>query len=307
MNEFEFIENLTNFLDIKDKNVLVGFGDDCAVIKCGDKNLLFTNDCLVEDVHFIKSKILPEDLGWKLVSVNVSDIVSSGGYPRWANITVALSNKDIDYLKYVYKGIRKALDFYKFSLVGGNTSKSDRLFLDMFLVGETDRYILRDGAEVGDFVYISGKLGLSRAGLELLLMNKDNYEDFELELIKYHTKPLARIDLVELIKNNASSCIDISDGLVGDLNHISHKSKKMIILEEEKIPIHELLKLYCEKYNKNPLDYILYGGEDYQLAFTSRSDLKDCIKIGYVEEGEGIYLKSDGKLKKLKGYSFSHL
>lgn len=307
MNEFEFIDNLTNFLDIKDKNVLVGFGDDCAVIKCGNKNLLFTNDCLIEDVHFIKSKISPEDLGWKLVSVNVSDIVSSGGYPRWANITVALSNKDTDYIKNVYKGIRKALDFYKFSLVGGNTSKSDRIFLDMFLVGETDRYILRTGAKTGDFVYISGELGLSRAGLELLLMDKKSYEDFELELIKYHTKPLARIDLVEIIRDNASSCIDVSDGLVGDLNHISQKSKKMIILEEEELPIHKLLKLYCEKYNKNPLDYILYGGEDYQLAFTSKNNLKDCIKIGYVKEGEGVYLKSNGEFKRLKGCGFSHL
>lgn len=307
MNEFELIDELTKNLDIDDNDVLVGFGDDCAVVKCGDKKLLFTNDILVEDRHFIKNKISARDLGWKLISVNVSDVVSSGGLPRWANISIAISEKDINLIKDIYSGIGEALKYYRFNIIGGNTSSSDKLILDLFLVGETDRYITRAGANTGDKVYISDYLGLSRAGLELLFMDKEYYEDFELKLIKYHTRPVARIDLVNLIKENATSSIDISDGLVGDLGHISKLSKKKIIIDKSKLPVHPLLKKYCEKYNKNLYEYILYGGEDYQIAFTSKEDIKNCFNIGYTEEGEGIYLKDDDKFIKLKDTGFSHI
>ncbi len=307
MNEFKFIDELVKTLEIKDKDVLVGFGDDCAVVNCGSKKLLFTNDILVENIHFIKSKVSGRDLGWKLVSVNVSDVVSSGGFPRWANISIAISKEDIEYIKDIYLGIKEALDFYKFSIIGGNTSSSEKLIVDFFLVGETDRYITRDNAKAGEKVFISDYLGLSRAGLELLLMNKDKYEDFELKLIKYHNRPVARIDLVNLLKESASSCIDISDGLAGDLGHISRLSKKRIVIEENKLPIHPLLKMFCEKYNKKPIDYILYGGEDYQLAFTSSKDIENCFEIGYIEEGQGVYLKTECGITKLKDIGFSHI
>ena len=307
MNEFELIKELTQNLKITDKDVLVGFGDDCAVVKCEEKKLLFTNDILVENKHFIKGKISGIDLGWKLISVNVSDIVASGGYPRWANISIAISNEDINYIKEIYSGISKALDYYKFNIIGGNTSASDLLILDLFLIGETDRYITRDKAKIGEKIYISGYLGLSKAGLELLLMDKKNYDKFELELIKYHTRPTARIDLVELLKDKASASIDISDGLAGDLSHISKLSKKKLVIDKLKLTVHPLLEKYCKKYNKNPIDYILYGGEDYQIAFTTDETIKNCFEIGYVEEGEGLYLKDGDKLFKLKDIGFLHI
>lgn len=308
IGEFQLIKQLTKILEIKDKNVLVGFGDDCACVNVEGKKLVFTADIQIENVHFLKDKVKPTQLGWKLISVNVSDVVACGGVPKWAVISIAVpKNINIKWLKEVYKGIKKALDFYKFDIIGGNTSSSSEIIFDLFLTGETEKFVSRSGAKPGDYVFISGHTGLSRAGLELLLMDKKDYEDFEKRLIKTHLEPVARIDLQEKISRYATACIDISDGLVGDLGHISENSKVKIILEKEKIPISADLEKYCKKYNKNPYDYILYGGEDYQLAFTIKKEdiihFKNEFLIGIVEKGEGIYLDN----KKLKEKGFEHI
>ena len=306
MAEFEIIKKLTSILSISDEDVLIGFGDDCACVNVNGKKLLFTADIQVENRHFVRNKINPIDLGWKLVSVNVSDIVACGGIPRWGLISIAIpKNTEISFLEEVYNGVNEAKNFYKFEIIGGNTSSADEIIFDLFLTGETEKFISRSNAEEGDLVFISGYTGLSRAGLEILLQDIKNLEDFEKGLLKHHTKPVARIDLQERVQKYANSCIDISDGLVADLGHISQMSNKKIVLEN--IPISPLLEKFAKKYSKDPLEYTLYGGEDYQLAFTvskeSAKYFKDCLKIGNIEEGKGIYLR-DVPLK-IKG--FEHL
>ena len=306
MAEFKLIEKLTNIFKIKDKDVLVGFGDDCACVNVNGKKLIFTADIQVENRHFIKDKINPIDLGWKLVSVNVSDIVACGGVPRWGIISIGVpKSTDFSYLERVYKGINEAKNFYNLEIIGGNTSSADEVIFDLFLTGETKKFIPRSNAQEKDIVFISGYTGLSRAGLEILLGDNENLEDFESELIKHHTRPIARIDLQDRIQKYANACIDISDGLVADLGHISKMSSKKIVLED--IPISPILEKFSKKYKKDPIEYTLYGGEDYQLAFTVSKEyekhFQDCLKVGYVEEGEGIYLK-DNPLE-IKG--FEHL
>lgn len=306
MAEFEIIKKLTSILSISDEDVLIGFGDDCACVNVNGKKLLFTADIQVENRHFVRNKINPIDLGWKLVSVNVSDIAACGGIPRWGLISIAIpKNTEISFLEEVYNGVNEAKNFYKFEIIGGNTSSADEIIFDLFLTGETEKFISRSNAEEGDLVFISGYTGLSRAGLEILLQDIKNLEDFEKGLLKHHTKPVARIDLQERVQKYANSCIDISDGLVADLGHISQMSNKKIVLEN--IPISPLLEKFAKKYSKDPLEYTLYGGEDYQLAFTvskeSAKYFKDCLKIGHIEEGKGIYLR-DVPLK-IKG--FEHL
>ena len=212
---------------------------------------------------------------------------------------------EISFLEEVYNGINEAKNFYKLEIIGGNTSSADEIIFDLFLTGETEKFISRSNAKEGDLIFISGYTGLSRAGLEILLQDIKNLEDFEKELLKYHTRPVARIDIQERIQKYANSCIDISDGLVADLGHISQMSNKKIVLEN--IPISPLLEKFAKKYSKDPLEYTLYGGEDYQLAFTVSKEnakyFKDCLKIGHIEEGKGIYLQ-DVPLK-IKG--FEHL
>ena len=305
MNEFDFIEKLVSNLPIESPNVLIDFGDDCACVKLGNENLLFTIDSQIEGVHFLKDKINPKDLGWKLVSVNVSDIVACGGIPKWGLISVCIAKNEFSkkFAEGLYLGLKEALDFYQFSIIGGNTSSSSHLGFDLALVGTTKRFVSRSGARIGDKVYISGYTGLSRAGLELLLMNKETYENWEIELIKSHVRPKARIDFQPTIEKFATSCIDISDGLVADINHIAKASKKKVVLFKEKLPLHPTLGKYCKVYDKNPLDYILYGGEDYELIFTTDKNMENAFLVGKVEEGEGVFLDD----KPIEVHGFSHL
>jgi thiamine-monophosphate kinase len=305
LGEFGLIDKLNKILPINDKDVVVGYGDDCACVKVDDTLLLFTIDIQIEGSHFIKNKIDPKDLGWKLSTSNVSDVVSCGGKPRWALLSLGLpKDLDYDFIQKVYEGIKEAQEYYKFFTIGGNVSASNQIMIDMAIVGQTDKFVGRDSAKVGDFLYISSEIGLSKAGLELILMNKSDYEDFEKRVIKRHYRPVARIDLIETVKQ-ANSCIDISDGLVADLWHISEKSNVKIVIQKDKLPIHPDLALFCKKYNKNPYEYILYSGEEYQLALTSNKEL-NLIKIGYVEEGIGVYLKTEKETKLLDKDGFKH-
>lgn len=312
IGEFKLIDRLTKYLPINDKDVLVGFGDDCACVKVENELLIFTADIQIENHHFIKGKIKPEDLGWKLVSVNVSDIVACGGIPKWGIISIAVpKNTETKWIEKVYKGIKKAIDYYNFSIIGGNTSASEEIIFDLFLTGKTRRFVARSTAKEGQTVYLSGEIGLSRAGLELLLMNKKRYEPFEKKLIEKHIKPTARIDMQKTVEKYAESCIDISDGLVGDLAHISKMSDVKIVIEKDKLPVHPLLEKFCIKYDKNPYDYILYGGEDYELVFSvdenNEKYIKNCYKIGKIEKGKGIYLIDNGKKIHLKEKGFEHI
>ena len=109
------------------------------------------------------------------------------------------------------------------------------------------------------------------------------------------------------VVQNANSCIDISDGLVGDLGHVEKQSKVKIVLEKEKLPVHPLLEKFCKTYEKNPYDYILYGGEDYQLAFTTPEKQDKGFLIGYVEKGKEVFLKEKNKILKLQERGFEHM
>ncbi|NPA52384.1 MAG: thiamine-phosphate kinase [Aquificae bacterium] len=309
IGEFGLIERLTKLIPIKDQDVIVGFGDDCSCVKVDKKLLLFTNDIQVENVHFIKHLQDPKDIGWKLISVNVSDVLACGGIPRWAQVSLGLpKNLEYQFIEDVYLGIRQALDYYQFYVIGGNVSSSKQIVLDLFLVGETQRFLSRKDAQEGDWVYMYGYTGLSKAGLELLLMGKSSYEDFEKRLIESFTRPVIDLEFRQFLHKNAKACIDISDGLVADLGHIANQSRKKIVIFKDRLPIHRDLTAYCKKYKKDPYQYILYGGEDYIPAFSSSKDLNrnKVFKIGKVEEGQGVYLKTGTKLQNLKPQGFEH-
>ncbi|MBK3331555.1 thiamine-phosphate kinase [Persephonella atlantica] len=312
LGEFGLIDRLTKILKIEDSSVVVGFGDDCSCVRISDQLVLFTSDVQIEGRHFVKALISPQDLGWRVVSVNVSDVVACGGKPRWGFISLAVPPElEFEYIEQVYKGMEEACQYYKMDIIGGNTSSSEIIIFDLFLTGITDRFVPRSGAKEGDYILLSGYTGLSRAGMELLQMKKDSYEDFENRLIKAHTKPVARTDLADRIKKFASSCIDVSDGLAGDLSHITHMSRVKAVLHREKLPVSPDLKIFCTKYKKDCLDYMLFGGEDYQLVFTVKekhlSQFSDCFVIGKVEKGSGIFLKEGDNIKKISEKGYQHI
>ncbi|ADC89500.1 thiamine-monophosphate kinase [Thermocrinis albus DSM 14484] len=281
-------------------------GDDTALVEVGGVPLLLTTDALREGVHFLRSFPISA-VGWKAVSTSVSDVVACGGKPLFLLVSLALPDVDVSVVDQLYEGIKKACQFYSCTVVGGNITKSDKLGIDVFLLGQTQRFVARRGAKPKDGVYVSGTLGDAKAGLELLLMEKRQYEEFELLLIERHLRPTARIDYVGHISKYANACMDISDGLSTDANRLAKSSGVRLRLDPDRIPISRELRTFCQKHGKDPLQYALHGGEDYQLLFThpeSRyNPFLDMTLIGWVEEGEGVYLGQE----PLPPAGFDHL
>lgn len=309
IGEFGLIDRLTSIINAKSPDIVVGIGDDTACVKVSDKNWLLTVDTQVENTHFIRSKVNPAYLGWKLSSTNVSDIVACGGKPRFALVSASLpKDLDVEFVEGVYAGIKQAQDYYGFITIGGNITSSNTIMLDMTLIGESDTFIPRTGAKPGQFVYLTGYTGLSRAGLEILL-SYDKLPEKYSYLVEKHLRPVARIDKLDTILKYATSSIDISDGLVADLYHIARQSNVRILIDKNLIPIDVWLEKYCQENGKDVYEYILYGGEDYQVVFTSNHKIEeeDIHLIGYVEEGEGVYLKEEDKILKLPQRGYNHL
>ncbi len=297
LGEFGLIELITKVLDTE------SIGDDCASFEFGGTFLLLTGDSLVEGVHFLGT-VPPESLGWKAVSVNVSDIVASGGSPRWILSSLVLPDLEISFVERLYIGMKRACGFYGCEVVGGNISKGERIVIDLFAVGTSERVVDRSGAKPGDSLFVSGTLGDSRAGLELLREKRQDYKPHELLLIERHVRPTARIDYVKHIVKYGTACIDISDGLIQDAGHLSRMSGVRIDIDSAKVPISKELRKFCEERGIDPLEYALSGGEDYQLLFTHpegrQNPFLDMTLIGRVSEGEGVYV--DGERRE-GGYS----
>ncbi|MCS7196407.1 MAG: thiamine-phosphate kinase [Aquificaceae bacterium] len=297
LGEFGFIERIKKILESK------VIGDDTAPVRVGDRTLLLTCDVLLQDKHF-RLTYPPTAVGWKVISVNVSDLTANGGTPLYALVSLVLPDMEVEFMEEVYLGMKKACEFYRCEVVGGNVSKGEKLCIDVFMLGETGRFVGRRGAKRGDGVFVSGTLGDSRAGLELLLMEKKNYEDFELRLIEKHLRPTARVDFSKHISKYANASMDISDGLSSDAQKLAKASGVKLSLFSERIPLSQELLTFCKKYRKDPLYYALSGGEDYELLFTHTPEklnpFLSMVQIGVVEEGEGVYL--DGSYLEPTGF-----
>ncbi len=295
VGEFALVERLKNLLGSEE------IGDDCAHVRFGESFLLLTTDILLEGVHFLPH-YPPVAVGWKAISVNVSDVAGNGGRPVWALVSLILPDIEVSYVEDLYRGMREACQFYGCRVVGGNLSRGDRIGIDVFVVGESRRPVGRGGAKPGDALFVTGTLGDSRAGLELLLMNREAHEDFERKLIERHLRPLARTDLSGLVSEGATASLDVSDGLVADAFHLARRSGVRVEIETSGLPLSEELMRFCEKYSRDPLEYALYGGEDYQILFTSRKPVAfpGVYRIGTVSEGEGVWV--DGREAEPRGF-----
>ncbi|MCM8766062.1 MAG: thiamine-phosphate kinase, partial [Candidatus Omnitrophica bacterium] len=238
IGEFGFIDYLRKTIKL-DKSVIRGIGDDTAVVKYSkDRLLLLTTDMLIEDVHFKIREATPYEIGWKALGCSLSDIASMGGIPRWALISLGIpENFSFGFIKGVYRGINKLAHIFKVNIVGGDTNRSDKLIIDVSLLGwvERKKIVYRNGAKLGDLIAVTGSLG-------------NSYK------LKKHLNFIPRIKEARFLVNNfkINSMIDISDGLSSDLFHILRESKKGAIIFEERIPLAK----------KATLEEALNGGED---------------------------------------------
>jgi len=274
IGEFELIRSLRRTTAIPlgvQASVLAGIGDDAAILKPRPgRVILATTDLLAERIHFDLTFTSHRQLGYKAAMANLSDIAAMGGTPRFLLIALALppgeTRRDVEA---IYKGIHAACDPAGVAVVGGDTSASRAdLFLAVMVLGDAapGNVLRRSGARAGDRLYVTGTLGDAKAGLELLQARKRTNP----YLITRHLMPTARLQEARHLADGrlASSAIDVSDGLAGDIRHICEESGVGCLIDARKLPLSPQLLTHARARKRDPIDYALSGGEDYELLFT---------------------------------------
>ena len=289
IGEFGFIKRIERGCLVRDKNVVRGIGDDCCVFKtAGEMAILLTTDMLVEKIHFLLSAISPYELGRKSLAVNLSDIAAMGGTPREAVISIAIPDTvDLAVLDGVYDGLKSMAKEFEVNLLGGDTTSSpEHLVINIALVGVAaeDEILYRSGAGEGEVIFLTGPVGSSAAGLDLILKERE-IKGWEV-LIEAHHNPYPHVKAGRIIASMkvANSLIDVSDGVAADLGHICTESGLGAILEERMIPTTEKFREYCKRFDEDSNHLSLHVGEDYVLLGTvvpeSSDDLRAALESG---------------------------
>lgn len=289
IGEFGFINRLKKTLPPIGKNVIVGIGDDAAVLKIGRKYLLVTCDCLVEGVHFLADKTPFSYLGRKIVAINVSDIAAMGGVPKYLLLSLVVPKKTkFENLQALYQAAGKESRQYKISVVGGNISRGKQLVIDGLMLGEVDKekLVLRNSAKPGDKVLVTGTLGDSFSGLHLWQNRLKVGKKMRSFLVNRLLAPKARLKEATIIATfkKATAMIDISDGLASDITHILKASKVGVLIWQNQLPVSKETGRLAKLIGKEPWQLALYGGEDYELCFTV--PFKSADKIAKAVERE---------------------
>ncbi len=326
LGEFGLIKNARDIFTPLNKGVIVGIGDDCAAIKPRKGFLLIaTTDALVENIHFKLDYIQPYQLGIKSININLSDIAAMGGIPLYALLSIAVpKNISVMFINEFLKGVKDGAKRFKVSIIGGNVSSSKNEFsINMAILGEAEEkyMILRKGAKAGDKIFVTGYLGDSAAGLEILKRSQKSEvrSQKKRKLIKRHLMPIPRLEEGRFlaVKKLATSMIDISDGLASDIRRICEESDVGANIFTKNIPISRELKSEIRN-PKSEINLALYGGEDYELLFTVKPEnlrkLKSLwknIKTPITMIGEitkmGINLvNADGKAIPLTKEGYNH-
>jgi thiamine-monophosphate kinase len=337
VQEFALIRTIARRFAQKGSRLVRGIGDDAAVIAATRPMWWHvTTDLLAEGVHFDLSVASAETVGYRAATANLSDIAAMGAVPRYLLTSLAIpktfpSARIFD----LYEGLMRACRIHHVRLIGGDTSASKAgLFLSITLIGTSaaSRALLRRGAHVGDQIYVTGTLGDSLAGLQLLTRGKTSrsarrkldqlrrsHRQF---LVNRHLHPMARIAEGQWLNNArlATAAIDLSDGLSGDLQHICEESRVGAELDLDKIPISTACRVYAERYGLQPVQLALTGGEDYELLFTAPSGKQATVerqarargyrvtRIGTIRPHRfGIQMSSgDGTMRPMPISSYEH-
>jgi len=317
--EFELIARYFNRVTSSRRDVEKGIGDDCALLNVPEKQTLaISTDTLVAGVHFLRD-IHPADLGYKALAVNLSDLAAMGADPAWLTLAITLPEVNESWLAAFSDSLFELLDYYDMQLIGGDTTRGPlSLTLGIHGLVPTGRALKRSGAKPGDWIFVTGALGDSAAGLSLL-QHRHRLNDPAVHevLIKRHLRPMPRVLQGQALRNLATSAIDISDGLIADLGHILTASRVGARLNLEALPLSAALRDHFEP--EQVLTWALSGGEDYELCFTvpevNRGALDVALGhlgvpytcIGQIApEADGLTLLENGKPRRFNHKGFDH-
>ncbi len=260
------------------KRLSIGIGDDAAAWQVDNHVQLATTDSLVQDIHFDLNTVTWEELGWKALAINISDIAAMGGIPQYALISLAApGDTEVDDISRFCNSMALLAEESGIAIAGGNLSAAPTLFITITVLGysKSKSILRRSTATPGNQIAVTGHLGLSAAGLKML-KDKIILDSETTNILRQgHLKPVPKIIAGQtLVEQGVKTAIDISDGLIADLDHICKASKVGARIRIEQIPIHPLVKANFPGY----LELALYGGEDYELLFTANKAVIEKVK-----------------------------
>jgi thiamine-monophosphate kinase len=317
LSEFSLIQRYFEQLSTQRDDVLLGIGDDCALLQCPAGQVIAVSiDTLVENIHFF-ADVDPETLGYKSLAVGLSDLAAMGAQPAWFTLALTLPDVNEIWLKGFSQGLAKLAKKHNIQLVGGDTTRGP-LTISIQVHGfvPPEKALRRSGAQIGDMIYVTGTLGDAGAALQLQLQKWNNValnvED-KSYLRQRLEQPTPRLEIGQQLAGLASAAIDISDGLLADLGHILEKSGVGARLDLAKLP----LSLAMSKVDRKTAEgFALQSGDDYELCFTVPpqyfSEIEQCFKdqctlIGTITDDDGIYFIDDNDaLIALKGTGYDH-
>ncbi len=264
------------------QQLIIGIGDDAAAWHGDTSTQLATVDSFIQDVHFSLDTASWDELGWKALAVNLSDIAAMGGMPTYALVSLALpGHTEVEDVTAMYRGMVELAQQFEVVIAGGDTSSAPLVAITITVLGSTknrDKHILtRSGAEPGEKVAVTGYLGTAAAGLEMLTEKLKLDPEAAACLRKAFLRPYPRIaEGQSLVEQGVKTAIDISDGLISDLNHICQLSQVGARIEMDRLPIEPAVRA---NFSDKSLELALSGGEDYELLFTGSAQTIDRVKM----------------------------
>lgn len=328
LGEFALIARLQGFLQgPMAPHVVHGIGDDCAVVRASPgMELLLTTDTQEEDVHFRREWSTPQDIGWRCLAVNVSDIAAMGGAPLGALVALCVpATLDLAFVDALYEGMQELARQYHCPIIGGNISQTAaHLSVTIAVLGEvpSGQSVYRSGAQVGDEIWVTGTLGGAKAGLDVLRHALPVATLPSDDVLARYRRPRPRLQEARYLREHGHirSLVDLSDGLSSDLAHICEASGVGAQLDAAAIPIHEETRRVAHALQADPLAYALHGGEDFELCLTAPpghlTTLQHAfmtrfhcslVRIGEIQAGSGITLcGADGTQLPLQAQGYDH-
>lgn len=307
ISEFALIQRFFTQQRVKNPSTYLSIGDDCALMSIPDGyQLAVTTDTMVESVHFFAGTC-PEQLGHKLLAVNLSDLASMGAIPVSVTLALTLPNVDESWLTAFAKGFLGLAERYSVDLIGGDTT-SGPLTLTVQAMGLVPRgkALMRSSALPGDFIYLTGSLGDAGLGLKInqgySCVNPD-------AALKRFNQPDPQIETGLALIGIANACIDVSDGLTGDLGHILEQSNVGACLYWDELPLSDAVIAYIN--DTGDWSMPLTAGDDYELCFTVSPEKAaqlavNCRKIGVIEAIPGLRLLKSGTVQPLTTKGYEH-
>ncbi|WP_047986102.1 thiamine-phosphate kinase [Ornithinibacillus californiensis] len=321
MDEFSFINSIQQSY-YRQSSLLKGIGDDAAVIRSNNQDIVIAKDMFVENVHFNKETMTPYHIGYKALAANLSDMAAMRAKPAFYLVGISISdNWSTDDLNEIYEGMQSLANQYNVDLIGGDTVSGSELVISITVLGFTnkDNASLRSLAQEGDIIFATGTLGDSQAGLHMLF-HPDNYKD-EKYFKRRHQMPSPRVDFALGLQSISRVALnDISDGIASEAHEIAEASNVSIVLQDEKLPIHPYLSQFDTDLQYK---WKLFGGEDYELLGTVSKREWETVKqvasqqnvrvteIGYVTAVQPVsrvlFQQKNGKMVRLEKKGYNHL